>query len=82
MTAEDLEDNDGHVCAEYLVSPRKWCWIYFPAIVLNFFMNISRCFVGMFTEFSEAFQAHGMYKSSRTVNKDVVRSFREQLAEL
>lgn len=78
----EIDENGEEIEEIAVIESRKWCFWFLPSIIFSLFANISRCLVNLFDEIGLDFHRHAMWKQSRTVDKAVVRSFREQLADL
>lgn len=79
MTAEDLEDK---LPVEDGPTPCKWSFWCLGAVFFAMFANVLGAFVDFWGEVSVNFYRHSLWKEKHSVNTEMVKGFREQLAEL
>lgn len=84
---DEIEAPEEHTCGGG--EPRKFSMWFLPAMLSNLVANLCRAlaavpasFANFWDEAQEAFGAHGLYKQQKSVDVDVVDSFREQLKTL
>lgn len=62
-----------------LVSPRKFHWAMFPAMMFNLFANMSLGWKQFFDEISASFFAHSTFVTEERVKKEEAKRFQESV---
>lgn len=81
MTAEDMYDEEAREVEEG-PQPRRWLWSALFACFFAMIANIFGAVVDFYGEVSVGLYRHSLWKEGRKADKETVKSFREQLAEL